>query len=273
MAAAKLLGPRGLLVSVDLLEMAPVRVSDSSGTSSGGTAAAIDTHFIRGDFTSPTTQDQVVQAGLSRRRAFADVVLSDMLQNTSGRHDLDHFRSMDLCHEALAFCDTLMRPGGTFVAKYLRGQVSGWRLGASSPWLVFTLNVTRRTTAGRGGASGGRKAGLCQCACGQAQGVARRVVRDVPRCAGEAGGTGTHVVTRTRSDYNGHEHKQQARELKWPLPPRESAEVLLLAKVKNPAPRNAQGMGGRQRMKKQGRRRKQNQGPHGHRLPPTSVRR
>jgi hypothetical protein len=88
----------------------------------------------------PTTQDQVVQAGLSRRRAFADVVLSDMLQNTSGRHDLDHFRSMDLCHEALAFCDTLLRPGGTFVAKYLRGQVSGWRLGASSPWLVFTLD-------------------------------------------------------------------------------------------------------------------------------------
>ena len=179
LAAAKLLGPTGLLVSVDLLAMEPVRVGGSGG-------AAVDAHFYQGDFTSSATQEHVVQTGLSRRRASADVVLSDMLQNTSGRHDLDHFRSMDLCHEALAFCDKLLRPGGTFVAKYLRGQVGVH--GRVHNALQFTDKHT--CPAGGSGAFGGREAGVWQRAQRQAQGVAARILRDVPRRAEEARGGG-----------------------------------------------------------------------------------
>jgi 23S rRNA (uridine2552-2'-O)-methyltransferase len=49
-------------------------------------------------------------------------VLSDMLGNSSGRPQQDHFRSMDLCLTALEFSRTVLNRGGSLCAKYLRGR-------------------------------------------------------------------------------------------------------------------------------------------------------
>ncbi|KAK9451596.1 FtsJ-like methyltransferase-domain-containing protein [Limtongia smithiae] len=51
-----------------------------------------------------------------------DVVLSDMLMNTSGVAFRDHSRSMDLSHAAYAFALQTLKPGGSFVCKFLTGQ-------------------------------------------------------------------------------------------------------------------------------------------------------
>lgn len=52
----------------------------------------------------------------------ANVVISDMLQNTCGHQPTDHFRSMELCHDVLEFCDRFLLPRGTLLCKYLRGS-------------------------------------------------------------------------------------------------------------------------------------------------------
>ncbi|UNI15614.1 Methylene-fatty-acyl-phospholipid synthase [Purpureocillium takamizusanense] len=53
--------------------------------------------------------------------AIVDVVLSDMLMNTSGNTFRDHAGSMDLCNAALQFASDTLRPGGHFVCKFYQG--------------------------------------------------------------------------------------------------------------------------------------------------------
>ncbi|PWY69161.1 23S ribosomal RNA methyltransferase [Aspergillus sclerotioniger CBS 115572] len=50
-----------------------------------------------------------------------DVVLSDMMMNTSGIGFKDHAGSMDLCHAALHFSQEVLRVGGHFVCKFYQG--------------------------------------------------------------------------------------------------------------------------------------------------------
>ncbi|KAJ2901708.1 uncharacterized protein MKZ38_001518 [Zalerion maritima] len=50
-----------------------------------------------------------------------DVVLSDMLMNTSGIAFKDHAASMDLCLTALNFATETLKPGGRFVCKFYQG--------------------------------------------------------------------------------------------------------------------------------------------------------
>lgn len=45
-----------------------------------------------------------------------------MLQNVSGQHDVDHCRSIELSLTALAFCEHSLKPGGSFLCKFLRGR-------------------------------------------------------------------------------------------------------------------------------------------------------
>jgi 23S rRNA (uridine2552-2'-O)-methyltransferase len=47
-----------------------------------------------------------------------------MLHNTTGDKSRDHFLSMQLVHDALEFTtsDSVLKPRGTFLAKYLRGS-------------------------------------------------------------------------------------------------------------------------------------------------------
>ena len=51
-----------------------------------------------------------------------NVVLSDMLGNSTGDHSTDHFRSMQLCEAVLDFCKTHLQEGGSLLCKYLRGS-------------------------------------------------------------------------------------------------------------------------------------------------------
>ncbi|KAK6505044.1 2' O-ribose methyltransferase [Arthrobotrys musiformis] len=54
-----------------------------------------------------------------------DVVLSDMLMNTSGVAVRDHAGSMELCTAALTFCIDVLKPGGSFVCKFYQGEDDG----------------------------------------------------------------------------------------------------------------------------------------------------
>ncbi|EEQ28490.1 21S rRNA (uridine(2791)-2'-O)-methyltransferase MRM2 [Microsporum canis CBS 113480] len=51
-----------------------------------------------------------------------DVVLSDMLMNTSGTKSRDHLGSMELCKAALDFASVVLKQGGHFVCKYYQGS-------------------------------------------------------------------------------------------------------------------------------------------------------
>ena len=50
-----------------------------------------------------------------------DLVLSDMAAPTTGHRQTDHLRTMVLCEAALDFATRVLRPGGHFVVKVLRG--------------------------------------------------------------------------------------------------------------------------------------------------------
>lgn len=50
-----------------------------------------------------------------------DVVLSDMMMNTSGNRFKDHAGSMDLCRSALYFAYDTLKVGGHFVCKFYQG--------------------------------------------------------------------------------------------------------------------------------------------------------
>ena len=51
-----------------------------------------------------------------------DLVLSDMAPNTSGIHDRDVARSLDLASRALDTAKQYLKPGGTFVVKLFMGE-------------------------------------------------------------------------------------------------------------------------------------------------------
>ena len=110
LATSRILSSSGLLCSIDLLPMHPIQ------------EIGIDAHFFLGNFQSKEMQEQIRTLGLSKNRSHVDVVLSDMLGNVSGQYAQDHYRSMELCFAALEFCIGSLKPGGHFVAKYLRGS-------------------------------------------------------------------------------------------------------------------------------------------------------
>lgn len=51
----------------------------------------------------------------------ADIVMSDMAQNTTGHRNTDHIRIMDLVETAYEFAVEVMKPGGVFLAKVFQG--------------------------------------------------------------------------------------------------------------------------------------------------------
>lgn len=55
----------------------------------------------------------------------ADMVLSDIAPATTGHRQTDHLRIMGMCETALAFAREVLAPGGTFLAKVLRGGTEG----------------------------------------------------------------------------------------------------------------------------------------------------
>jgi 23S rRNA (uridine2552-2'-O)-methyltransferase len=94
-------GRRGRVVAIDVLEMEPI--------------AGVE--FLRLDFLDP-------QAPEALRNALggpADVVLTDMAANATGHRKTDHLKIMALVEAAADFAGEVLKPGGTFLAKVLKG--------------------------------------------------------------------------------------------------------------------------------------------------------
>ena len=74
-------------------------------------------HALQGDAQSP------IEAGVPEGLMF-DVITSDMMPNTTGSRDTDHFRSIGVCQMALDLCPVWLRPGGHVVMKVLEGSAT-----------------------------------------------------------------------------------------------------------------------------------------------------
>jgi len=101
--AARLVGPTGRVIAVDLLPMEPIPGVD----------------FLAGDFTAPETLKTLRELVGEKS---VDLVMSDMAPNISGNRTIDQPRSLALLDEALAFAREVLRPGGDFLAKAFQGE-------------------------------------------------------------------------------------------------------------------------------------------------------
>ncbi|MGH7093374.1 MAG: RlmE family RNA methyltransferase [Stellaceae bacterium] len=101
---------KGVVVGIDLTATPPIP---------GAT-------LIHGDFRDPATAAAVVAA----LGGAADLVLSDMAAPATGHAATDHLRIVALAEDALAFAETVLRPGGAFVAKVFQGGATGALLAA-----------------------------------------------------------------------------------------------------------------------------------------------
>ena len=127
-AAAKV-GPKGLVVAVDLLETAPM---------SGVTV-------LRGDFREPLVRSAVRTA---LGESPADVVLSDMLPNVTGIASVDQAAAAELTELAIKFCLKELKPDGVFVVKVFQGEAFQAVLARMKE--TFRTVATRKPEASRG---------------------------------------------------------------------------------------------------------------------------
>jgi 23S rRNA (uridine2552-2'-O)-methyltransferase len=101
--AARLVGPSGRVIAVDLLPMEPLT----------------GVEFLQGDFTAPETLAALRNLVGTKP---IDLVMSDMAPNISGNRVMDQPRSMALLDEALLFAREVLRPGGDFLVKAFQGE-------------------------------------------------------------------------------------------------------------------------------------------------------
>ena len=120
--AVSRVGPKGVVVAVDLLETAPI---------SGVTV-------IRGDFRDSGVRE-AIRTALGGKPA--DVVLSDMLPNVSGIPSVDQANAAALTGLAIEFCRKELKPEGVFVVKVFQGE--------AYPALLSLMKETFRTVATR----------------------------------------------------------------------------------------------------------------------------
>jgi 23S rRNA (uridine2552-2'-O)-methyltransferase len=95
------LGPAGMVLGVDAQEIAPVEG-----------ARLLELDFME------ASAPQIVKVALDGP---VDVVVSDMAAPATGHRETDHLRVMALCEAALQFALEVLKPGGTFLCKVLRG--------------------------------------------------------------------------------------------------------------------------------------------------------
>ncbi|MCB1925752.1 MAG: 23S rRNA (uridine(2552)-2'-O)-methyltransferase RlmE [Gammaproteobacteria bacterium] len=101
--AAELVGAKGAVIAIDLLEMDSIP---------GVT-------FIQADFRDDAGL-HALEAALDGRAV--DLVISDMAPNVSGMAAVDQPRAMHLVELALDFCTQHLRPGGGFICKVFHGE-------------------------------------------------------------------------------------------------------------------------------------------------------
>ncbi len=126
--AKQLVGSRGEVFALDLLEMEPLP----------------GVNFLQGDFREQMVLDRLMDLLAGRP---VDLVISDMAPNTSGVLAVDQPRAMYLCELALDFARQVLRPGGTFVTKVFQGE--GFDDYVRDLRASFTKVVTRKPKASR----------------------------------------------------------------------------------------------------------------------------
>jgi 23S rRNA (uridine2552-2'-O)-methyltransferase len=99
--AAKVVGPKGKVVGIDLLPIDPM--------------ARVE--FIELDFLDESAPGKLIEM----LGGPADVVMSDMAANTTGHKKTDHLRIIGLAEAAIYFAREILAPGGAFVAKVFQG--------------------------------------------------------------------------------------------------------------------------------------------------------
>jgi len=82
--------------------------------------------LIQGDF----REAEIAAAAVSALGGPADLVLSDMAAPATGHAATDHLRVVALAEDAFAFAETVLRPGGAFVAKMFQGGTEAALLAA-----------------------------------------------------------------------------------------------------------------------------------------------
>ena len=100
--AKTIVGQNGFVVGVDLQDMIPIT----------------DVTLLKGDFNDESIHHQIIDTFAGEK---ADVILSDMAASACGMTDVDHIRLMLLLESVYHFSFHLLRPGGSFIAKVLRG--------------------------------------------------------------------------------------------------------------------------------------------------------
>lgn len=114
-------------------QVAAERVRAAEGQ---GAVVAIDVHgiepipgvaILHKDFYDPDAP-AALMAALGREGA--DAVLSDMAAHATGHRQTDHLKIIDLADIAIDFARQVLKPGGTFVAKMLRGGTEAQLLAA-----------------------------------------------------------------------------------------------------------------------------------------------
>jgi len=101
--AAKIVGPRGGVVALDILPMDPLP----------------GVRFIQGDFREESAMNQLLEAVGEQR---VDLVMSDMAPNISGMKAVDQPRAMYLAELALDVARKVLGPGGTLLVKTFQGE-------------------------------------------------------------------------------------------------------------------------------------------------------
>jgi len=130
--AAELVGPKGRVIAVDLLEMQPLR-------------AVV---FVRGDFRDAAT---VARLEAELEAAPVDLVVSDMAPNISGIATSDQARVMHLAELALDFAVKWLKPEGNFLVKTFQG--AGFPQLRQAMRRDFRQVLTRKPRASRGRSS------------------------------------------------------------------------------------------------------------------------
>lgn len=96
-----------------------------------GKVVAIDMHGVdpipgviifKQDFLTDEAPAQLMEALGGEK---ADAVISDMAAHATGHRQTDHLKIMALCEAGLEFAQRVLKPGGFFLCKVLRGGTEG----------------------------------------------------------------------------------------------------------------------------------------------------
>ena len=95
---------KGKILAVDIKHMEKIKNVD----------------FINGDFYKSEIRGEIIRYFNNKK---ADVVLSDMAENTTGNKTLDSYRTGDLCLNAMNLATKILTKDGAFLSKVFMGSI------------------------------------------------------------------------------------------------------------------------------------------------------